>query len=1112
MNIKNIFISFNILLIVAALTGCTDELLVNDNLDYTITGEPVTATFTVELPQMDVQTRGELGYEELNQVSSLWVRTYSANSGEATSDWLVVTEGLPVNQAEQDYGPLDITLHTHSGANYIIAVANVDNYGVTKDDPATQKKLSELLEKADTWSDFLNIAVVSPSSSNECYAPNTPLPMAGCYTNVVSGGAHWDIDQWQNENFQSYFIPASHSTVELTNGVIHLRRLVSQIKFNVSAANDDLTVTVNSYSIYNVPTATWLYERSSDNGMQPNFGDNATEETLSTYLADIPKFVSQYVDVNNGVSSFDYWQAENKHTGNATKYTDRETMVDYNAEVPVFTSLSGDTWTTNDMASYVKVSCTVEYKGTMKVNSQGVVTDEDGKEVYRVGNADYYIHLGYLNNDATDFNCYRNVKYTYNVSINGVDDIRVDAYAEGALDYPGEAGIVTDIETANIYLDCHYHAFNITLTDDDLGSKDDSGKDAFGFLITTYKSGRRYIFDEQTDFSEVTDRHLYNWIELRRVSSELNVSTLAKYEPSYNLAAEVSNHTMTADETFLITELNVRRDMGLVTAGTYTVFINEYSYETMFGEDGYGDETTSGSSPNWMTYVNQDPRRLFIKVNQKKSEDGNRIYARSKYGVSQQSMQTYYNTLSVSSLNSGKNAIAVERENESEGLNLRPTTNSYGSSIDNGRYNLAQYLSNSTGTNGITGTGGILSASNRPSWSTFLDLTEFQQRPEVSGTRAQNGPALSERTVANGNPIYLPKLANNGTNNTSTFNDAYSGTDQQYYITTYNACTNRNRDNNGNGKIDPEEVRWYIPAMDGYMDLLVGSNSLSQPVLDFSTVSALPKVNSEESGSEWSTSGVLSNHYCSRYMFVSSNGATGKNVLWGMEGMSTSTWGDVSSSGWSNSTSHPWQVRCIRNLGTNLSNINTTSQIGTAFQYSNNIVSFTYYDLASIRFARYTGNGTGSTQMPVHTIPNAYNSVYQAFEIDTQNIDVSNTDKSDLINYINSNPCSARDTATKKTGWRIPNQKELGIMSTIDEILTANGSYLSCTANYFNSKTGIGANISGSALDDTYIFLGFLGSGTGGIRGVQFTSGTYGNLNYYTMYVRCVRDTDQTGN
>lgn len=1113
MSIKNILLTLNFCLLAVSLSSCKDELLLDSTPDYTLSGEPVELTLKVSVPELEVQTRADLGYEELNRVTTLWVRTYSATSGEATSDWQTVS--TDVNQAEQDYGPIELTIHTHSGYNYIIAVANVDNNGVTKDKPTVKRKLSELLTEADTWEKFLDIAVVSPTDNEDTYAPETPMPMAGCYTNIISGGPHYSISQWQYENFESYFIPASKSAIVFNDGVIHLRRLVSQINFNIRPVNEDLTVTVNSYKIYNAPKATWLFERSNENGNHlSNFGDSATDDTVNDYYTEVPTFSSQYIDIDEstGVSTFNFWQGENKHTGKATTYFERELAEDYNSELPLFTSLTGKTWTPNDMASYVKISCTIEYTGTLNVNSQGEVVDANGEVVHRVGYADYYVHLGYINDDPTDFNCYRNVKYTYNIEVNGVNDIRVDAFASGELDYPGEAGIVTDLSDANITLDCHYNTFNITLTEEDLASTDsDSGLNAFGFLIATYKSGRQYVFDEDTDFSAVDDRHLYNWIELKKVSDDLNASTLAEYSPSYNLTSEVPGHTMTADETFLITELNDRLRSGLLTPGTYTVFVNEYTYEPMYGETNYGNESSTEGTPNWMTYVNQDPRRFFIKVNQKKSPDGNRIYARSKYGIVQRSMQTYFNTLSSSVLESFRSGLAVERVNETEGLNL---TNHFASSstVDgNGRYNMGLWLTGveANNTNAVTG-----GEENRVLWNTRIQPTVAQNIPSVDANRLQGGPSISARTVA------LPAIVT--TTGQNTFSNPQSGTSA---IEAMNACLGRNRDNNGNHRIDPEEIRWYLPTIRNYLQLTIGSESLDNPIMNYQDVKQLPFV----SNAAWTsaeTSDGIKNDYLSRYMFAASNTGEYQNartlmIMWAMEGTSTSTWSQANE--WGGGYTYPWQVRCVRNLGTDLNTLvpdeSDYSNDGTkdAYVHDSNArtVEMSYFDYRSIRVNKYSGNGSGVGQMPTHLVTDeTYNSVYRKFEYASEdqtytvsksfnynnntttitsdsNNEVVNAYAQTIKTYIDSNPCSAMSG----TGWRLPNQKEAAIMRNLG-VITSGNLMLTCTANYFNTTTGFGG---------TYV------NGQNRFMGMYNTHGsmlTNNNIKGYSIYVRCVRDVD----
>ncbi|MDE5666492.1 MAG: hypothetical protein K2G17_09105 [Duncaniella sp.] len=1097
MNIKNlrhIFLSATLAMATGvAIQSCSDDSAVFDVPDYSLVGEPVTVAVSVKLPQMEAQSRANLSDYALNQVESLWIRVYSEKTGLPTSDWLKLTPGTNTNEPAAN----EVTLKTETGPSYIVGVANVNNLAVTKSNPgATPIALGELLDKADTWSDFLDIAVVAPSDYNSVNAPQTPLPMAGCYSNIIAGGAHpTNPADWGNGNFTSYFIPAQKGVVSLGNGAIHMRRLVSQINFVVKSGDtNNIDVTVNSFSVHNAPKYSWLYERNDADGRKANFGDMATEESAGTFYADIPQYASQYISKDDaGVSTFNFWQAENKHTAikDITKYQERDIVAN-----GLFTSLTGDTWTPNNMASYVRISCTVNYRNQVHVNGDGeIVTGNAGQDMFRTGYADYVVHLGYIqgNNKAMDFNCYRNTKYTYTVTVNGLDDIRVDAYDE-SIPYPGEEGIVSDLSNETIELDAHYHAFNIELTEADIaeGNGGDAGT-GFGFLIAAYRGGVQYLFDETTDLTGY-DENLYNWIELRPTTSQ---SRLAEYKPQFG-----SNK---ADDTFYLVDLNNKLKAGELESGWYTVFVNEYTYEDMYKGDNsssYGDERNTGDEPSWLSYINQDPRRFYIKVTQKKSPDGLRIYARSKYGVAQRSIQSYYSdqvfTPVQGSIPAGT-AIGSERFNETEGLNLRSPSRTYGTDGANGRYNIAQYLSQSNTNLTITNE----NENSRPSWSTFVRQTVPMEIPAVTGVRTQGGLDLPARTLAANNPVKLPALVTL-TNQAATFSDPQASGD--YFIAAYNACMSRNRDNNGNGRIDPEELRWYIPAMGKYLRLLLGANSLSEQLIDFEDIGNLPFVN--RTGTEknyrysWSStttdySNFIRNDYLSRYMYVTSDQ---NRVLWALEGTSTSTWNEANT--WGGGQTNPWQVRCIRNLGSNMRTITQGEKVTMAYTYnaSTRTVTFNYYDQASIRPSAFTGNGTGSGQLPINLIDSEDNTVYRAFEFNDSDlgpirVNGSNPTLTTLQNYIYTNPCSSLNT-TAKSGWRIPNQKELAIMRNLEIFTNKDRQWISCTVSNFNTDTGSGGSYTNGGNKFMFTYTD---------RGSMLTSDNMSSHGS-TLFVRCVRD------
>lgn len=1021
-----------------ALSSCQDDAL--RGLDYTVSGEDVTLTVPVALPEMEVKSRGMLSEEQLNLVNSLWVRTYSVHTLQATSEWVKLEPDSSDGEPEVH----EVNIKTKSGASYIVAVANVENMGTTKDDPSTEAHLSELLEKADTWDEFLNIAVKTPTGWREVNTAPVPISMSGCYTTIKVGNptTHPSLGDWgKTINYESVFIPASGSgTVTLSEGAIHLRRLVSHITFNVSAG-EKVNITPESYTIVNVPRYTYLYERGDQ---KPNLGDDAeSQEVAETlYYATPQQFTSQFFTTENGVSSFDFWQGENKHEALAGSGCDsynkreREAKGADGGNTGLYTSLSGDIWTPNNMATYVVLRCLVNYKNQLNVDDDGNES-AGGRPVYRDGNAEFVIHLGYLGNNAADFNCYRNVDYTYNVTVNGIDDIRVEAF--GQEEYPGAEGVVSDTENQLINIDCHYAAFNIELTRDELTNVNADGI-GFGYIITAWENGMEHTYEE-TDAVADEDRKYVEWVELRPTTS---MAVLADYKPRQGDNNDGKTFT-------LMDAANARNwthdDPRFSENGVYTVFVNEYTYETE------ADESNTSNPPKWASYVNQNARRFYIRVTRKISADGMSTYARAKYAVSQSSIVTYYsdrdftpdvkekdeNDKEIVVIKPGT-AIGVERINETEGLNLRSSLdNSNDNSLiggvasdpNNGRYNVWLWIE-SKGTY---------------NWSEFVETTKPMEMPGVAST--QGGDGLPARTVSNGNPLKIPKLKNYATSiddlsggvvdksngNSPTDTDPQpESKDMDDYIEAINACMSRNRDNNGNGIIDPEEVRWYVPAAGKYLRLVLGNKALGDnSLMHYDKIKGTLNPN---------------NRYNTRYLFFASNG----RVLWGMEGLSTSRYGQYCNS--------PWQIRCIRNLNSNLSTITPGEKVVAAYTHDsgNRRVTMSYYDENSIRTTIYTGKGNKNEAgyMPVHMIDSDINRPYSAFEYSDL---VNNSFRISVNNISNSNPCAGR----AGTGWRLPNQKELAIMRNLglfeEKDNKLNGDFApSCTMSYFDNSGAPGGN------------------------------------------------------
>lgn len=1020
-----------------SLPSCSDEISLPD---YVTSGEDMTIVVPLSVDNPTIQSRADLSEAQLNTVQSLWVATFSVATNQMTSKnadgqigWVKIAPGT--NDIEE---PHEITLNTKSGSSYIVAVANVDKKGVLRGAPNDQKPLSVLLDAVETWSDFLNIGVVAPSTYEGINAPETPMAMCGAYTNAVQTGHdpnEKDPSQWQNENIKPYYIPKTkNGQFALTGGAIHLRRPVSQINFNIKSGSTNVRITPNSYSIRNVPNFAWLYERpaSAETGANANFGDDCTEESKDEYYTDSQSYsaTSSFIKQNeDGSYSFDFWQAESKHNGTAANYNDREAQTLSNgSNTGIFTALCpANAWTPDNMASYVLINCTVDYIDPIHVNDKG---EPGATQVWRTGTATYIIHLGYLGRNANDFNCYRNVKYYYEVTVDGIDKIRVEAYKEG--DTPGAEGIVTDVFNPTINLDCHYAAFNIQLTDDELKAweeTDGGNYTGFGFMTMTYDNlnGGLKEFDEvgllrtynTWDDVPADIKKYIDWVEFRPTTGE---NTLAAYKPRTGNNSDGRTFNL-YDAAKGITDVQKSTSTDNGKGRWYTCFVNEYTYEAA----NANETMTTGGTPLWYSYVNADPRRFYIRVTRTVSNDGESIYARSKYAVVQNSIQTYYGRQAIPS-GTGRvpgAAMGFEAVNEVYGLNMRKSWTG-GNAPDNGRYDCWNWA-------------------DGKQWSDCVDQTLNQTIPE-----GRSGSGITATTY------FVPKAANytgnfDGkeliTNYDPQADQRRDNLNRQRTIEGINSCMNRNRDNNGNGTIESEELRWYVPGVNQYTRITLGANSLgSNALMNYDNVSSCG----------YTINGTFSYGYDGRYLYYTSGG----RVFWAMEGFAVSEWREW---GASNATAPgdpvaTWQVRCIRNLGTNLANVNQTSQSVKAYTYSTDgtyhRVVPKFYELTNTRSVTYSGNGTGAGQMPLNLMSDgAYNALYRGgFEILSGN-DLS--DNSGNIGgyktYINGDPCGAyKDIDGGR--WRLPNATELAIMQNEGEFSIVDKYYVSCTLLDFNGR------------------------------------------------------------
>jgi len=992
--------------------SCSDELDYGDNYPE---GEESTVSLKIDVTDMKVMSR-----TSDTEVNTLWVGIYNAKTGVCTYNKLYGDEQANPAEKLNEFKTL-ANIECKSGKSYIVAVANPTGYnGFDLSGDRTKKPLADLLAQADTWDKYMSIATDTYMADDLHISINeltSALLMEGAYSTEHKVGD--DANQIETVDIR----PGNN----VLTGAIHLRRLMTQNTLKISATDDIISMEVKTIEIYNVPAYSWLRGRNQSETPTKvtdyaNAGDALNPDGSATENAYYPTSLQfnppDAVRLENGVYTFSFWQYENKRTAleGCTTYADREReyKTSEGKNTGIYTSLCGESGgDVNNNATFVKITADVEYKNPGNlVNPDGLELPSSGSS--RTASVTYVVHLGYVNNDAKDFNCYRNSKYTYNITAKSVSDVLVEAFRVGE-NTPGAEGIVTDVTDKFEILDAHTNVFNIYLTTEEIES--------FSFTMRTYEYGTPHVVRLDLDGTahdipkyEDESFKYYNWIEF------VPTGNTDKNKDAHVLAPYPAITDMRPGRAGVYYPHELRSS-GL-TGQWFTVYVNEYTYEKRYGEPGYGDETGTA----WKGYVKQPARQAWFNVRQKISDDGESVYFTSKYALSQQSIQTYYDT----DVATCTTALGIEHSNESLGLNIRWTLeakNPWQFDPDNGRLNVANALNLVSNPNNTIG------------WDDAMDLTSQQVINGITNTKQADpaGIATNQQIIYN-----VPANAKITVSGTGTYDKPADGNDPQttdsktpQYIQGMFACMNRNRDENGNGKIDIEELKWVLPTSGKYLRIILGRSTLPTPLMDYKQ-HTLPE--------------KCSDGFNTLYHYMSSDA----KIIWAEEGASSSNF--ANSNQWAKA---PWQVRCIRSLGTNLKS--TNEQVSFAYDATDKdnttgggMVTVSHYYGTALREPTANPIPFHKTDAPENKIAmygfevapagNSFSGDHTN-EAEAHFIETSNTQNPEVIrlgkygdgggtngyqkisdSIAAATPCAHLNNTCSRKGWRVPNQKEILII------------------------------------------------------------------------------------
>lgn len=756
------------------------------------------------------------------------------------------------------------------------------------------------------------------------------------------------------------------------NPFLTLRRTVSKNIFKFTAA-DGIKFTPTSYTLHNYSSTSTLFERGTrtiTGGY--NIGkyddDKKVNETTS--------------DIAISGSTFTFYTQENAQK--AKSNPEGGWTKNYNAREAHESATDQSFKYAPSKGTYVVVKGT--YKGPRSTDTNVENYNETVK-----GDVTYTIHLGdFSEENGSSFNNFsvlRNVKYTYTVTVKGVNNIVVEAKASDFKeDQPGAEGhlVAQDAQT-DVTLDAHYEQVLLSF---------DAPKDGATYNVTINTPYTNYT-NKIDGLSDVSDD--YKWIEFAKPASTITFQSYTtlkkdnKLGTLKDLVSDLKNHT-SGDGTYFL-----RANNKIYVAA----YVNEYYYTS--SSDAKTDLDYWADCKGLSDFVNADPREMTLTIGTVyTSKDGKSSYTdNALFTIKQRSIKCPF-SLSLS------NPFGIETVEETAAAKINKDNKN--------RYTVSDELH---GWQNYTNCGDFSTGSS--TWSTYIN-------------ESKNG------------------WIDGKFDKSQVMKDDYNYAIYQ--------CLSRNRDLDGDGVIDADEIRWYLPAHKQCLYLWFGENSLPDEARFIGTTT-----------SEGTTK---ARNYLTSTLLPASHSAN-----W---------WVDEGSAFSNNDTSsepYTYSVRAVRSLG----------------DADGVCTDIAKYDEDS---RTITVSGLGDNCMRTNVISGNYQShekgtqpdmLYKKIKFANDAIKVGDfgygNGKTNLTNLLDGNISEVKsytesgDAATAGT-WRIPNEKELALVELF-------------YSSYMNS-----GEAAISSYTDTY----------GKERGYFYNGQNIATLYYTdkwstvprTMYVRPVRD------
>ena len=955
-------------------------------------------------------------------------RTYNSPSAlaSATEDGWYVNQATSGNQ--DTWGLLKFKASKADGCT-IFAITNIDSRMVN----VSAEKLGLVQTKAD----LLNMT----ATLNHDFVERTGyFPMTGYLTGVNTA----TVNHNQGTN--------DASSLKLT-------RMDAKVQFKIKKGRDEINrLEIKNWQLCNVSRSAYIMSREARAALSGPAGDSDISGYFDTELK---PYETATIERSNEVLGFSFYLLDNAKTPkqNPTSYHDRQRQ-EKNVD-----GTNGEWMFADDNSTYVVINATIIMKTEYDFNGDGIVEEAEKGAVL---NADvrYIVHLGDFSKDWADFNTLRNNVYTYTITINGVNKVKYEVETsndstpnEYVEEQPGATGEVTVSLQEIFEADAHYETRVVTFNEKYIKT---SNEDMTWYVRTPFcKDRNEPSYD--TYGTPITTGLDFRWVEFRLNKTDGNtyVNTKRKYrphpyarryvkgnpdgEPYANAAPNLFpgnrdsgeyDGTGYVDE--LVEFLRAQKKLCVYTDGSYdyakskangclfdskgdlkvTAFINEYYYERHPISGEWIDQDNS----LWRRVMTLDePRVMSILSDTKTSHDQESKIVGAAYSIRQKSIQTVYN-------HTNPNLTSAWGTEHCDETSAEHTTGGMDYYLDHSKDIRSENRGNNDPYNGRWNT--------LKEWGLVYDDSSFKTN--------QKWDTYLNFEVADG--VNMLKGS---------------------YKRLRYACMTRNRDNDGDGIIDADEIRWYLASIQQLAGIYMGSNGI-QPTARLYTRSAAQQNSTDPD--QWREHVISSTQ----------NGTNSNNpqLIWAEEGCST---GSITNSmsyagnGWDGISGY--SIRCVRNV--NMDDEEEYAPIAAPQDY---VVVYTMKngDKTFVKASDTFNSGTDiyfdlqylnsrSFRLPVGVSDSAYeptelvmanekhslNNLYEAF-VATNSQPSSSFSKADFLTT-NQNVTNNTKNPYCPDGYRLANQRELTLMAIYAKGFMPNSVVMSRTA-YSLGNTAVGGS------------------------------------------------------